>query len=709
MQDSTPDSWIPPSGRLNISEGEFANRKIKHIFPKLIDWMQPCLESGGLVGRITTDHPATASSTGIICNNTRTRRSQVKVDLSIFESSGGHLPGLISECDLTKEEEDASTSHHKHYLARADWDRILVPIAVESSTRPCAFEPVSAESESPEAETIGSGTVIEEPQKLLDFLFCLAKMSPAQRGYDTSIRPASEIEAKEFTAFLQVDSVAKAYLQDALRPDGETNAAIFRVNLQGLESSDMTVQLVFARPRILGKGVEGRATRGYVAYDLVNKRLVFLKDYWQPETKSYHLELDTYKRLQAKNVLYVATPVGGGHVGSDPCQPKGSSSMQRTLSQVYLSAAHGECYRARVHYRFAVQEICRPLEDYRDVVEMLRAVCFAVAAHKAAWEKAGVLHRDISPGNILITENGRGILNDWDMCKYKEDVGTWRFMSALLLCCPEKPNEVSDDVESFVHVINWLTLRYQIDSSPFLVDYSLRFYEEYRRTEAGEDVGGNLKLANFKDGITLFCTTEIRPVALQLVVREMMKMCKEHYFSPGVVDRLIRSGVEAPVKPLVLSATSRPHKMGPLPDWGGGQPYPVKLPKSAPVDSKPLMDDHQRIVEILMGALRGITDPQLWEGPKLKDQFLKRSTHVESDSGTASGLSAGTQGDGAAQQHSQSGLKSTHIDKVSITHSKRNLASSEEFEGQGKSKRVKRSDEGRPVAGSEGHGQAGDR
>ena len=44
-----------------------------------------------------------------------------------------------------------------------------------------------------------------------------------------------------------------------------------------------------------------------------------------------------------------------------------------------------------------------------------------LSAHKAAWEKAGILHGDVSPGNILITEDGRGILNDWDMCKREEE------------------------------------------------------------------------------------------------------------------------------------------------------------------------------------------------------------------------------------------------------------------------------------------------
>ena len=44
-----------------------------------------------------------------------------------------------------------------------------------------------------------------------------------------------------------------------------------------------------------------------------------------------------------------------------------------------------------------------------------------ISAHEAAY-KAGVLHRDISAGNIMIVDKGEpnitgGILIDWDLCK----------------------------------------------------------------------------------------------------------------------------------------------------------------------------------------------------------------------------------------------------------------------------------------------------
>ena len=40
--------------------------------------------------------------------------------------------------------------------------------------------------------------------------------------------------------------------------------------------------------------------------------------------------------------------------------------------------------------------------------------CFV--AHDAAYYDADILHRDISMGNIMISEGGGGFLIDWDMC-----------------------------------------------------------------------------------------------------------------------------------------------------------------------------------------------------------------------------------------------------------------------------------------------------
>ena len=45
-----------------------------------------------------------------------------------------------------------------------------------------------------------------------------------------------------------------------------------------------------------------------------------------------------------------------------------------------------------------------------------------LTAHISAYENAQILHRDVSAGNILITDDGSGILIDWDLSKVTPEV-----------------------------------------------------------------------------------------------------------------------------------------------------------------------------------------------------------------------------------------------------------------------------------------------
>ncbi|KAH8984958.1 hypothetical protein EDB92DRAFT_1766970, partial [Lactarius akahatsu] len=77
--------------------------------------------------------------------------------------------------------------------------------------------------------------------------------------------------------------------------------------------------------------------------------------------------------------------------------------------------------------------------------------------HTEAYEWVKILHRDVSAGNILITEDGSGILIDWDLSK---KVGTWQFMSiARLQDSSTRLHEVSDDLESFFWVLLYLVVK----------------------------------------------------------------------------------------------------------------------------------------------------------------------------------------------------------------------------------------------------------
>ncbi|KAJ3491197.1 hypothetical protein NLI96_g877 [Meripilus lineatus] len=559
------------------------------------------------------------------------------------------------------------------------WDKIVVPIEVKNANRASPFKQVKDGCPYPESGTADgeanrgqittytgrvfenqsrthvyaiyidgesvylirwdrAGAIVSEPfsllrerDKLHTFLFRLGKMTPTQQGYDDSVRPALPSEAKEFLGLTTKNAIHQEYLNEARAVHQGTKAAIFATDIKGW-GDHPDLRLVFGRPRVIGGGIVGRATRGYVAYDTISKQIVFLKDYWQPETEKYHKELDTYAKLIAAGVRHIATPLGGGSVCDDPTSP------HRTLTQSYLSKAHGCSYSARDHYRIVLKEVGRPLEDYRDAKGMVLAVYCAFKAHEGAW-KAKVLHRDISSGNILILDNGEGILNDWDMCKHVEEEkdatspafrsGTWPFMSALLLQFPRKPHQLSDDLESFVHVINWLIVRFHIQWSPGFIEGAMLPYKEYERTLDGDDIGGRTKLNQMRTGHPNFSPDEVDPPKLGQLAHALMKICKEHYSSPEVMALLKRSAAKSKPKKEGLSNnpvsfTSFIEKPKPNARVAEQLLEPVR-------EGEPLLKDHTRLSDAMDLFIWPLEEA--WGGTKLEDQFLQRPNKLNCGSG----------------------------------------------------------------------------
>lgn len=181
----------------------------------------------------------------------------------------------------------------------------------------------------------------------------------------------------------------------------------------------------------------GRATRGYVGLDVEDNRMVFIKDQWRPDHPGHHPEVETYERLRRNNIGCVATCLGGGDV---ICPSTGK--VQSTIAQKNLLG--GRDNPKRHHVRLILKEIGRPLDTYNGSPELIATTYHALLgaffydgarveptdkelAHCEAWEHAGVLHRDISIGNIMIDVESppyeaMGFLTDWDLAKYKEDL-----------------------------------------------------------------------------------------------------------------------------------------------------------------------------------------------------------------------------------------------------------------------------------------------
>ncbi|KAJ7172088.1 hypothetical protein C8R46DRAFT_1190073 [Mycena filopes] len=176
------------------------------------------------------------------------------------------------------------------------------------------------------------------------------------------------------------------------------------------------------------------------------------------------------------------------------CEVKGHSTegMARCLGSLefpeHRTNSAAQDAQQRCHIRSLLTPVGLPLNKFPSSKQLILALQNALAHHEIAHE-AGVMHRDISEGNILFDEaTGKGFLVDWDYAEFNEvgkrnwqnwfperatsneytalhkslkDVtGTFPFIAIELLEKENTRHEAWHDLESFYWLIIWVILRY---------------------------------------------------------------------------------------------------------------------------------------------------------------------------------------------------------------------------------------------------------
>ncbi|KAK7015135.1 hypothetical protein VNI00_019201 [Paramarasmius palmivorus] len=210
----------------------------------------------------------------------------------------------------------------------------------------------------------------------------------------------------------------------------------------------------------------GRYTRGFVAITADGKR-VWLKEMWRICLDDMKKEGVIYKDLHEHNVPHILTVVahGDARVGGAP-----QETVSLTIPKFFEEKFPDVQLRPFCHYYIVFKEVCRPLNEFDTTWEFVNTMKDGMEAHRAAYDRVKILHRDVSAGNVLIRHDGQeGFLIDWDFSKevtddesprQRERTGTWQFMSAKLLLGTAKQHTRADDLESFFYVLCWLTLNY---------------------------------------------------------------------------------------------------------------------------------------------------------------------------------------------------------------------------------------------------------
>ncbi|KAL4075124.1 hypothetical protein V8B97DRAFT_1944553 [Scleroderma yunnanense] len=303
---------------------------------------------------------------------------------------------------------------------------------------------------------------VQNPALLIQFFQRFTSQTREGRGWDPSVTRIDETCLPE--AIPSPDIIPAA--RNAL--DLRSDSSMFCIQVPASDDSSTADGSEFCR-YIGGRppcpySLIGRSTRAWRVFNVVTKRIVFLKDTWRIDADDIDPEGVTYRKLHAHNVPNIATVEASGDVG------------YRTVTQ---SLTHESWSKVRksitghIHYRLVLQEVGNRLDEFRCTRELVTAVRDSIRALAAALRLANILHRDISFGNIVIflDEQGyfkKGLLIDWDLCKditklgarRRDRTGTWQFMSAALLRDVNKQHTIADDLESSLHVLTWTMLRY---------------------------------------------------------------------------------------------------------------------------------------------------------------------------------------------------------------------------------------------------------
>ncbi|KAF8811753.1 hypothetical protein BYT27DRAFT_7336033 [Phlegmacium glaucopus] len=271
----------------------------------------------------------------------------------------------------------------------------------------------------------------------------------------------------------------------------------------------------------------------------------FLKDPWQEDLQRMVREAVTYRMLKEDDVNHVSSMRLGGDI------PGLGVGRQKWITE--LSSKLRRLKRKMVFHRITLDTVTQDLSTFTWCKVLLSCIADAVEGIQQA-SKAGILHRDLSAGNIMIvkdkeTKESRGILIDWDMCplwrKHGGEprsgrAGTWAFMSAKILQNqgPTVRHTLWDDIESAFWVFVYEALLYlKHDEDPRLLYEQMQaIFSHNTRLQDGPVVGGREKmsiLAHCLVGRSNGFLTQFEKIGVNELLDQLGKVLMERYLKNG--------------------------------------------------------------------------------------------------------------------------------------------------------------------------------
>ena len=210
-----------------------------------------------------------------------------------------------------------------------------------------------------------------DPSHLIMFLWRFNRLSDVERGRDTSLtKPMARDIKRAKKAF---DERAR-FLARLIGEDEETAQCLYSSDAtfhQFCITDDDTHRkhyFIASKPHWQSGSPFGRATDGYIAYDITRQKLVYLKNSWRYLEDGIVKEGATYRHLEKSGVTGIPTLICSQDIlGQD-------TRTHEYNSKEWFCKTTNPPRRHRLH-RLVLGDIGRPLSQFRSSKELASATC----------------------------------------------------------------------------------------------------------------------------------------------------------------------------------------------------------------------------------------------------------------------------------------------------------------------------------------------
>jgi len=209
--------------------------------------------------------------------------------------------------------------------------------------------------------------------RLFENLWRFNDLSVVDRGYDTTVSLADDDEAElalpKLRTYPKFENVRKGHLHRILVWDDRS-------------PDDGPRRYITPSAKWATETLIGRATFGYIAFDVERGELVYLKDFWRVDHPGVLKEGNVYHELHGAEVRNIAKLGRAGDVRSiNDGQVRASVGVQRTRTQSYLN--HSRCsdglvVEPYVHYRLVLETVGMPLNQFKSTRQLCEVIRDAI-------------------------------------------------------------------------------------------------------------------------------------------------------------------------------------------------------------------------------------------------------------------------------------------------------------------------------------------